>query len=68
MLRVWDGWVSIAMLVDQYEAAVEMGIGLLILHGRNPPLPHRISLSMVEVHLAAGFASGANVLASQFCS
>ncbi|KAL1495658.1 hypothetical protein AB1Y20_016524 [Prymnesium parvum] len=48
MLTVWDGWVSIAMLVDDYATASSMGLQMLSYDGRLPPLPERITLSLVE--------------------
>ena len=48
MLTVWDGYVSIALLVDSYDEASPEGIGLLRYHGVLPLSPQRITLSIVE--------------------
>lgn len=48
MLNVWDGYVSIALLVDSYEETAPEGIDLLRYHGALPPAPQRITLSIVE--------------------
>ena len=48
MLAAWDGWVSIAMLVDDYETAVIKGMDLLRHRGQPVPAPRRVSLSVVE--------------------
>ena len=48
MLYQWDGYVSIALLVDSYADAAPQGIELLRYHGRLPPAPQRITLSIVE--------------------
>jgi len=49
MLAMWDGWTSVAMLVDDYADAVRLGPDLLVHQGRKPPLEQRIALSVVEV-------------------
>ena len=48
MLSVWDGYVSIALLVDVYDEAAPEGINLLRYRGALPPAPQRIALSIVE--------------------
>ena len=48
MLGVWDGYVSIALLVDVYDEAAAEGINLLKYHGELPRAPQRITLSIVE--------------------
>lgn len=48
MLGVWDGHVSIALLVDSYDEAAPEGMELLKYKGRLPPAPQRITLSIVE--------------------
>jgi hypothetical protein len=48
MLRVWDGYVSIALLVDVYDEAAPEGINLLRYKGVLPPAPQRVTLSIVE--------------------
>ena len=51
MLRTWDGWVSIGMLVDEdeYEAAVAAGHDYLRYEGQPVPAPERVALSLVKV-------------------
>ena len=39
MLAVWDGWISIAMLLDDYAASAEAGFDLLAYDGQIPALP-----------------------------
>ena len=48
MLDAWDGWCSIALLVDDYEAAAAQGLEVLSYRGRLPPAPRRLALTIVE--------------------
>ena len=48
MLAAWDGWISIALLVDSYDDAIALGLDLLTYRGQGPPAPERITLSIVE--------------------
>ena len=48
MLAAWDGYISIALLVDSYDDAHRDGIELLRYRGRLPPAPQRITLTIVE--------------------
>ena len=48
LLATWDGYISIALLVDDYDAAVAEGLGVLRYRGKYPPATERITLSIVE--------------------
>ena len=39
MLAAWDGYISIALLVDDYPAAVAQGMHVLAYQGRAVPAP-----------------------------
>jgi len=53
MLKVWDGWISIGMLVDhdKYSSAVGTGLDFLRYGGEAVPAPERVALSLVQVSL-----------------
>ena len=62
MLAVWDGWISIAMLLDDYAASAEAGFDLLAYDGQMPALPQRIVLSVVQVGSSLEPCTGCNFL------
>ena len=48
MLAAWDGYISIALLVDDYAHAVAQGMHVLSYQGRPVPAPERVTLSIIE--------------------
>ena len=42
MLAAWDGYISIALLVDDYAHAVAQGLHVLAYQGRPVPAPERV--------------------------
>ena len=44
MLATWDGYISIALLVDDYPSAVAQGLDVLAYQGRGVPAPERVVL------------------------
>ena len=48
MLATWDGYISIALLVDDYAAAVAQGLDVLAYQGRGVPAPERVTLTVIE--------------------
>lgn len=48
MLNAWDGYVSVAMLVDSYDEALGLGLSILHYRGQPPVAPERLTLTLVE--------------------
>jgi len=57
MLAAWDGYISIALLVDDYAHAVAQGMHVLAYQGRPVPAPERVTLTIIEDQ---GYRSPAN--------